>query len=48
MHGQVRTPTWTMVSETINPGDSCFTVLEDVDWEEGEKIAVASTGLNHY
>lgn len=48
MHGQVRTPTWTLVEATIEPGMTTFSVLEPVDWMPGEKIAVAATGFDHY
>lgn len=37
-----------MVANTINPGDLTFDVLDTVDWVAGEKIAVASTGYDHY
>ena len=47
MHGQKRLPTWTMISATINPEDTQFTVIEDVDWKVGETIVVASTSYDH-
>ena len=48
MYGRERTPTWTELSATISPQDSSFTVIEPVDWEAGEKIAVASSTFDHY
>ena len=48
MHGKVRTKTWTMISNTINSGDSTFDVLDSIDWEVGEEIVVASTSFNHH
>ena len=47
MQGKVRQPTWTTVAATISPGDSSFTVSEDVDWIAGEVIVVASTSYDH-
>jgi len=35
MHGQKRNPTWTMIKNTINPGENQFTTIEDVDWKVG-------------
>jgi hypothetical protein len=35
MHGQKRTPTWTMIDTTISAGDIQFTTIEDVDWKVG-------------
>lgn len=48
MHGQVRTPTWTMLESTISPGDVTFDVLVPVDWVAGEHIVIAGTGFDHY
>lgn len=47
MIGKKRTPTWTMISTTINAGENQFTVIEDVDWQVGEHIVVASTSYDH-
>jgi hypothetical protein len=48
MYGKPRTPTWTTIASTIYPGNSTFTVSEDVDWQIGETIVVASTSFFHY
>ena len=50
MYGTERTPTWTLVanSSTISPGDTSFTVVDDIsDWKAGDKIVVASTSFDH-
>jgi cell migration-inducing and hyaluronan-binding protein len=47
MIGKKRSPTWTMIDATIKKGDSSFTVIEDVDWQVGEHIVVASTSYDH-
>lgn len=39
--------TWTTIGQTINPGDTNFTVSTPVDWAVGEQIVVASTSFNH-
>ena len=36
MYGAPRTPTWTTLSATINPGDTSFTVNDNIDWKVGE------------
>ena len=48
IHGKVRQYTWTMLSSSINVGDSTFTVQDPVDWNVGEEIVVASTSFYHY
>ncbi len=35
MYGTPRTKTWTVISNTINPGDTIFTVQDTVDWQVG-------------
>lgn len=47
MIGKKRTPTWTMIASSINAGENQLTVIEDVDWQVGEHIVVASTSYNH-
>lgn len=47
MHGQKRKPTWTLIKNTINPGETQFETVEDIDWKSGEVIAVASTSYEH-
>ena len=32
MYGQPRTPTWTTLASTVNPGDNQLTVSQSVDW----------------
>ena len=48
LHGKPRDFTWTQIESTISPGDTSFTVINTVDWQSGEKIAIASTGFDHY
>ena len=47
IHGKVRTPTWTMISKTENAGDTTITTIQDVDWEVGEVIVIASSSWDH-
>ena len=47
MYGRPRVKTWTTIENTIEPGDNNFSVSEDVDWQVGEEIVVASTSFNH-
>jgi hypothetical protein len=48
MYGIPRSPTWTTIAATINPGATTFTVSQDVDWKVGEQIVIASTSFFHY
>ena len=48
MYGKPRTLTWTTIASTIAPGATSFTISEDVDWQIGETIVVASTSFYHY
>lgn len=48
LHGELRTPTWTQLKSTIEPGATQFELIEAVDWRVGEKIVVASTSFDHY
>lgn len=43
MHGIERTPTWTLLEYTVEPGDTVITLTQEVDWVAGEMIAIAST-----
>jgi hypothetical protein len=36
MYGTPRLATWTTLSATINPGDTTFTLSDDIDWVAGE------------
>jgi hypothetical protein len=36
MYGTPRVKTWTLLSATINPGHTIFTVSDSVDWNVGE------------
>lgn len=47
MIGRKRTPTWTTIQSTINPGDNLFQTTEDVDWQVGEEVVIASTSFDH-
>lgn len=39
--------TWTTLENTISPADRTLTLSENVDWQVGESIVVAATGLDH-
>ena len=47
MHG-VTKKSWTDLESTISPGESSLTLVEVVDWEEGDVIMVTSTGYNQW
>lgn len=47
MHGQKRSRTWTMIKNTINPGENQFETIDDIDWKVGESVVVASTSYDH-
>jgi hypothetical protein len=47
MHGKTRSKTWTTISASIAVDDTQLTLSEDVDWVQGETIAVASTSFDH-
>jgi len=47
MYGVPRFPTWTYLASTVNPGDTTFTLSQDVDWQVGETVAIASTSFFH-
>jgi len=46
MHGPVRTPTWTELETTVEPGATVITLTTEVDWVAGEMIAIASTSYD--
>lgn len=46
MHGPKREPTWTRMETTSEPGATQIQLMEEVDWQEGESFAVASTSFN--
>lgn len=48
MHGIPRFPTWTDLNATIQPGQVTVRLVEPVDWQVGESIAVAASSFNHY
>lgn len=47
MYGNPRLTTWTTIASTINVGDTTFTVKDNIDWQVGEVIVVASTSFEH-
>ena len=47
MHGKEIANTWTMLSATINAGDTSFDVLDAVGWDIGAEIVVASSSFDH-
>ena len=48
LHGVKRTPTWTSLALTASPEDTEITLMEDVDWKEGERIVIAPTGFDNF
>ena len=46
MHGVTRDVTWTKLGETVEPGATVITLIEEVDWVAGEQIMIASTSFN--
>lgn len=47
MYGKPRIKTWTLLANTINIDSSTFDVSDNVDWQVGEDIVVASTDFDH-
>jgi hypothetical protein len=47
MHGVPRNPTWTELDTTANPGEATITLVQAVDWKEGELIVIAPTGYDN-
>lgn len=43
MHGPVRTPTWTQMSASSSVGATQIQLKEEVDWQVGEYIVIASS-----
>jgi hypothetical protein len=48
MYGKPRQYTWTVLSVTANIGDTNITVKDNVDWNVGEQIVIASTDFDHH
>jgi hypothetical protein len=48
IYGHVRKYTWTVLSTTVNSGANTITVKDQVDWNVGEQIVIASTDFDHY
>jgi len=46
MHGIDRTPKWTVLNETVEPGATTIKLDVAVDWVAGEQIAIAATSFN--
>jgi hypothetical protein len=46
MHGIDRTPKWTVLNETVEPGATTIKLAMAVDWVAGEQIAIAATSFN--
>lgn len=42
-HATGRTPTWTKLAATVNKNAMSFTVLDNVNWQVGDEIIVATT-----
>lgn len=47
MYGKKRLLTWSQLETSIAFGDTSFTVQDDIDWQVGESIVVASTSFDH-
>ena len=45
-HGKHVLYTWTVIMETVNPGDTSLTLKDPVTWKPGDKIVIAPTGKN--
>lgn len=45
LHGVKRTPTWTTLDTTVQPGSAQITLREAVDWKVGEEIVIAPTSF---
>jgi hypothetical protein len=46
MHGVPKTPTWTVMEQTVEKGASSIQLHEAVNWVAGDEISVASTSYN--
>jgi len=46
LHGKPRTKTWTQMDVTAEAGATQITLMEPVDWQIGEQIAIASTDFS--
>lgn len=44
MHGRNVSRTWTRLAATANAGSTQITLLQNVDWEVGNQIVIATTG----
>ena len=43
IHGEPRTPSWTILDQTANAGDYTIHLQESVNWKPTEKVVVATT-----
>lgn len=43
IHGQERSHTFTLLSESVSKGDTSIVLDDEVDWQVGETIVVPST-----
>ena len=43
IHGAPRTPSWTSLDSSANAGDTFILLQEEVDWQSGEQIVIATT-----
>ena len=46
LHGKHVLHTWTVITETVNPGDAILKLKDAVTWQPGDKIVIAPTGKN--
>ena len=46
LHGKHVLHTWTVITETVNPGNTTLKLKDAVTWQPGDKIVIAPTGKN--
>ena len=47
MHGQKVVKSWTLLKETADPGDDSIEVKDEVNWNVGDEIVIASTSFEN-
>ena len=47
IHGKKKIPTWSFLNTTIIPGATTLMLTEQVNWEVGDRIVIASTDFDH-
>ena len=46
IHGDPRTPSWSILQETAKAGDSLIKLQDEVNWKKGESIVLATTSYS--